>query len=317
VQLATSRFGRTLLQFKRRALWISGVAACLGMALAGVLNPNDTIAGALVLSVSASVLASLVVAAIALERSEFADYLLGLGIDQVFQDRLQDIPPKLWTDLLGGVHHQFSVLGMANHGYLNSAEAKSETTDALKKALERKNVRVEFLWIDPTSDLAKSRETEEGTRGLRRDACESILWFSELAATLPDEQRRRLSLRQYSALPTCGITWADNQLIVTHYLAGELNLRAPGIVLDAAQPLTHRVVAKVQQRTPAAPALARTYISNYQEVASDTWSKEITEQRLEAIRALHDELTATQQDKSSEADLRKTDASSGENGNGE
>ncbi len=287
------------------------------MLVAGLLNPVTTIEGALVLSISASVLASLIVAAIALERNEFADYLLGLGIAQVFQDRLHEIDEKLWTDLLGGVEQHFFVLGMANHGYLNSDVAKQETQDALKKALAREDVRVQFLWIDPESRAALTREAEEGERGLRRDVCDSILWFSSVATELPAPQRARLSLREYSSLPTCGITWADNQLIVTHYLAGELNQRAPGIVLDATQPLVRRAVGKVQRRPPNPPALARTYINNYREVASEAWSTEISDDRLEKLRKLHVELKETQTDKRSEADLRHTDEPEDENGRGE
>jgi len=304
MHLATSRFGRTLLQFRRRALWISGLAACLGIVIACFLDPVTTREGAIILSISASVLASLVVAAIALERNEFADYLIGLGIDQVFKDRLQEIPPKLWTDLLAGVQHHFYVLGMANHGYLNNIGAKEETREALTKALRRKNVRVEFLWLDPTTTLAENREDEEGKRGLRRDACESIIFFWELAQNLEKKQRDRLSLREYTSLPTCGITWADNQLIVTHYLAAQLNLRAPGMVLDATEPVVRQATSRVRRREANPPALARAYISNYREVASDDWSREIEEGRLPTIRALHEKLSHTQPDKSSEAVLR-------------
>lgn len=39
-------------------------------------------------------------------------------------------------------------------------------------------------------------------------------------------------LKEYDLTPTCGITWVDHYLIVTHYLPVDLNLRAPGFVLE-------------------------------------------------------------------------------------
>jgi hypothetical protein len=149
----SSRISRTLLQLKRKALVTAGVAALAGLVLAAVLKPTSR-GGAILLGLSASVLASLIVAAVALERNEFADGLYGLGIEQIFKNRKQDLPDELWTELLRSVRRHFRVLGMASHGYLNSDPAKEQTRSALEAALDREGVVVEILWLDPTHELA-------------------------------------------------------------------------------------------------------------------------------------------------------------------
>jgi hypothetical protein len=303
MNLATNRLARVLLQFQRKTLWIAAVAAGLGIALSAFLKPTHTRGGAIVLAISASVLASLIVAAIALERATEASEFQRAGVTNIFVDRLSDIPVGAWTKLLAGATKHFRVLGTSNHGYLNSDDAKNETEAALRSAVRRKHVKVEFLWLPPDGELAKLREEEEGERTLRADGCEAIMFFYELRSKLEDKQPERVSLREYKSLPTCGITWADDSLVVTHYLAGRLNLRAPGLVLNSAESLWRRAVGAVWAPAHARPPLAEAYIKNYNEVASDGWSTDITPERLEEIRAFHASLT-DQGGKRSESQLR-------------
>jgi hypothetical protein len=298
----TSRLGRTLLQLKRRALAATAVAAVLGLVLAAILNPTSR-GGAIAVGLSASILASLIVAAIALERNEFADGLYGLGIEQIFKNRKQDLPDELWTSLLRGARRHFRVLGMASHGYLNSDPAREETRAALNAALGRDNVEVEMLWLDPMHELANLREQEENRRGLRRDTCDSIAFFWSLRAGMAEDRATRLRLREYRSIPTCGITWADDYLVVTHYLSGELNLTAPGLMLQANPGIIRRLMGRVGDTAPEPPGLSSAYIRNYREVASDQWSKPITAERVEELSAFRDTLEG-QVGKQSEAVLR-------------
>jgi len=305
----SSRFGRTLLQLKRRALAAAGVASLLGIALGGLLGPTSR-GGAIVLTLSASIFASLVIAAIALERNEFADGLYGLGIEQIFKNRQQDLPEELWTSLLRNVHRHFRVLGMASHGYLNSGPAQEQTRAALAAALDREKVTVEMLWLNPAHELAKLREEEENSRGLRRDTCDSIAFFWELREELGADKAKRLFLREYSSLPTCGITWADDYLIVTHYLSGELNLTAPGLVLQANPSLGRRLLARIARQESVVPGLSSAYMNNYMEIKSDRWSRPIDADRVAELRLLRDQLE-NQAGKKSEAELRRTSPARG------
>ncbi len=299
----SSRLARTLLQLRRRTLAAAGVAALLGVVVAAVVGPTSSV-GTIILALSAPILASLVVAAIALERNEFADGLYGLGIEQIFKNRAQDLPDTLWTDLLSTSLRHFRVLGMANHGYLNSDSAREVTRNALLAALARKKVTVEFLWLDPILDIADLREEEEGRRGLRRDTCDAIAFFWSFRKELAPDKANRLTLRKYKALPTCGITWADDNLIVTHYLSGELNLTAPGLMLQARTSILRRLAGAVLDQEVRPPGLSALYINNYKEVASDRWSEDITGEHITALEALRETLEG-QSGKQSEADLRQ------------
>jgi hypothetical protein len=276
----------------------------VAIVFAAFLGPTSR-GGAVILALSASVLASLAVAVIALERNEFADGLYGLGIEQIFKNRQQDLPEELWTSLCRNARRHFRVLGMASHGYLNSEPAQEQTRAAIAAALDRKKVTVEMLWLDPTHQLAELREQEENSRGLRRDTCDSIVFFWKLREELDDEKASRIALREYRSLPTCGITWADDYLVVTHYLSGELNLTAPGLVLQANPGLGRRLLARIAKQEANAPGLSSAYMNNYREIRSDRWSYPVDAQRVVELQHFRDELT-DQGGKKSEAELRRT-----------
>lgn len=259
------------------------------------------------LGVATSVLAAVGLALTAVEREEFAQRILDLGVQGIFDDRLKDLDEKLWTELLSETKREFRVLGMANHGYLSSSETRKETEDALRAALDRKKAEVEFLWLDPEHQLAALREEEEGKRGLRRDTCASIIFFWEIREKLNDEQKNRFSLRSYKAVPTCGLSWADDYMVVTHYLAGQLNLRAPGVVLRGSIPRYERLFARFRKNEASRPSLAKRYTDNYQEIAGDEWSRPIDAVRVEQLRGLLKTLDETPGQKQSEAELRRED----------
>jgi hypothetical protein len=193
---------------------------------------------------------------------------------------------------------------MANHGYLSSEPAKVETQMAMRKALGQEKAEVEFLWLDPRHELAVLRENEEGKRGLRRDTCASIMFFWELREQLTPEQRKRFSMRSYEAVPTCGLSWSDDYLVVTHYLVGELNLRAPGVILRGSVPHYERLFARFRKGGSVTPDLAKRYTDNYQEIVSE-WSQEIDAARIAEFQALFEELKGEDGGKKSEADLRQ------------
>ncbi len=173
------------------------------------------------------------------------------------------------------------------------------------KALEGKKAEVEFLWLNPDHELAKLREKEEGNRGLRRDTCESIVFFWDLREELDDGKRERFSMREHHTVPTCGLSLADDYMVVTHYLTGQLNLRAPGVVLRRSIPKYERLFARFRQGNEAKPSLAKKYMGNYQEVAGEEWSRPIDQGRVEQLRNLLYLLREEQPEKRSEAELRQ------------
>lgn len=294
-----------LFALRRRALVIAGLFGVLFLVGGCIVQP-DTPPGIILLGLATSLIAAVALALATIEQEEFAQRILDLGVQSIFDDRNKGLEEGVWTELLGRTKREFRVLGMANHGYLSSPEAKGETEDALKKALGRKKAEVEFLWLDPEHDLAKLREKEERRRGLRRDTCASIIFFWEVREQLSDEQKERFSMRSYEAVPTCGLSWADDYMVVTHYLAGQLNLRAPGVVLRGSIPSYERLFARFRKDEASTPNLVKRYTSNYQAIKEE-WSRDIEAPQVESLRRLLKSLEEEPEGKRSEAELRQED----------
>jgi len=112
-------------------------------------------------------------------------------------------------------------------------------------------------------------------------------------------------MREYHTVPTCGLSLTDDYMVVTHYLAGQLNLSAPGVVLRQSTPRYERLFARFRKGKEAKPSLAKKYMGNYQEIAGDQWSQEIDGSRIEDLRKLLAKLQQEQPEKQSEAELRQ------------
>lgn len=255
-------------------------------------------AGAAVLAVGGSLLASAVFSLVLAPREDWIYSLEDYGVLQVFHDRLQAIDDDEWLHLLRSARNRYGVLGVANHGYVRQPVWRTYQHEIIE-AVTQREVSVEFLWLDPDCDAAQVRDREEG-RGTIRDIIDSILALWELRESLgaqPDAQRR-LALKTYERTPTTAITWIDNHLIVTHYLATELNLHAPGILLE------DDVVRRMRQRLRGQRCgefrseLATKYSQHY-EIIRDSGT-ELTADRIEELRRRRREIG----DGPSEADLR-------------
>jgi hypothetical protein len=291
---------RTVSQFGELRFELAGI---LGAALlvGGVVDTQERF-GVILISVGTGVIASTVVAAIALEREDFAQSVLGLGIQQVFHDRAREFDNAFWQSLIDTAKHRFAVLGVANHGYLRTDEIREQTEEAMLDAVER-NVEVQILWLDPRSPLAAFREESEGERGTRADTVASMEFFWALRERAHPDKRENMLLAVHEAMPTCGITWSDDLIIVSHYLAKELNLESPGLVLGPSMSLTDRLVQRIRRSAPEHPPITATYVANYREIADSAvpLSAELVAELRSMVGTLGPESAA----RKSEAELRK------------
>jgi hypothetical protein len=301
--LGVSPLRRTAMQFVRRSLW--GLAVVAGLLLAiGLLIGVGRAGGVVLVSVATSLLASVFVSAVALERQDFAQLVLDLGVQRIFHDRRAALTGRFWPTLIQSTESFYGVLGTANHGYLTTVAVQDETKAAFRAAFKKKGFTAEILWLDPENDLAVHREDEEARRGTRIDTINSIMFFVELRRELglpPD----RFRLRTYTAMPTCGITWADDRLVVAHYLTGRLNLQSPGLLLDANSGAGSKLRRALLGGGVTDPALVEVYRSNYREV-TERHATDLSDEKLESLRRLKERLS---QDpaaaKPSEAQLRE------------
>ena len=273
------RLQRTVSQFGQLRLGVSGLIGLLLLTIGVAADPLSGV-GVVFVSLGTGALASTVVAAIALEREDFAQTVLGLGIQEVFHDRALTFDNAFWNSLIETAKRRFAVLGCANHGYLRNQVIREDTERAVVDAV-RRDVEVEILWLDPESHLAHLREESEGSRRTRDETVESIEFFWAIRERLNDPERSRLRLAEHEAMPTCGITWSDDLIIVSHYLAQELNLESPGLVLGPSLSLTDRLVERVRRSSMSLPKITEAYVANYRQIASS--ARPLTAERVDHL----------------------------------
>lgn len=283
-----SRLARTLLQLRRRELgW--AVLAAIGFLIAGVaVGPTKT-AGAVCLSFATSALASIAVAAVALEREAFTQEVLALGIQDIFADRYAHFNDADWKALVDDAHSHYRVLGVANHGYRRHEQAEADTKTSIVRAVEDRQVSVEILWLNPEIPFVNAREAEED-RKTRIDTINSIAFFWKIKESLTAGCRERLVLKEHSTLPTCGIHWSDSNVIVTHYLAGKPNLQSPGLVLVGKQDARFGWLRLIFASDDIVPPLTEAYQENYLLVSGK--ANALTSRRIADLGRLLAELEA-------------------------
>jgi hypothetical protein len=104
-------------------------------------------------------------------------------------------------------------------------------------------------------------------------------------------------------MPTCGITWSDDLIIVSHYLAQELNLESPGLVLGPSMSLVDRLVERVRRSGKTLPEITEVYIANYRQIASS--AQPLTAERVAYLQGKLGTWGPESDARKSEADLRK------------
>lgn len=289
------RTRRQLSRLFRLSLYLCCLGGVLMLVVAAVLKPAS-VPALVLLGVGSSLIASATFVFITASREGPAEILIDQGIDRIFDNRQQAFDDGDWESLIGAAKTWYRVVGVANHGYVRTSTAPI-TERAFRAALGR-GVRVEILWLDPTKDIAKLREVEEGNRGTRSDAIRSIRWFHKFKEGLPPELAERISLRYYSALPTNGLTWVDDAMIITHYLPDEQNRTCPGLVIHEDNAFLQTVTTLRLQRLER--QLATKYIAAYR--ALEGKSMGIDAAYMEALDAEEAELPGN---KLSEEELRE------------
>jgi hypothetical protein len=263
---------------RKRAVLVAALLG-LGLAMGAALAGLQSFWGVLLLGAGSSILATAAYTALSEFREGFMEALLDQGLVDLFPSRLRRFEEQFWPELIERTRRDFRVLGVANHGYITTEEARQSTRAALLSAIER-GVTVEIVWLNPEHSLAEAREREEG-RTTRRDIVDSMNWFWELRQTLGDPKKPRFRLREHEVIPSCGLTWADDQLIATHYIAGQTNLDSPGMILATSGLGPLRPLGRRLRSLPHRAALAQAYMNTYNEVSAG--SRALTQGRVDHL----------------------------------
>jgi hypothetical protein len=225
-------FSRSLwgsgLSFVRRhgqaaAFWTGAVLAG-GASVAWYYGWIGQIRGSLLVGIGSSAIAAALVAYLGPFSEAAYRRFISLGIDRAWPSR-EAVNKRDWVDWLGTATYKCVLLGIAHGEWCRDPRFPP----ALRDCLER-GVRVKILFLNPNSGPAQLRAREEQKKRITTDAIRKSIGFVwDFREDLTAGVRDRLSVYVYDATPSCGLTWIDDFMIVTHYLAGLPNRTSPAL----------------------------------------------------------------------------------------
>jgi hypothetical protein len=181
------------------------------------------------LSVGSSIAAAAIVAYLSPVNEETYQKFLSLGIEGVYTSR-SDVENRQWVRWLQQARRRCILLGIAHGNWRRDADFAG----ALLERLTHK-VEVKIFLLNPTGAAAALRSNEDTGRDTKIEIQTSIRILWQLREGLPEEVKPRLRLYVYEATPSLGVTWIDDFMIATHYLAGSMNVTSPAVLLEPGQ----------------------------------------------------------------------------------
>jgi hypothetical protein len=189
------------------------------------------IRGSLAIGVGSSILAAAIVAYLSPANEAGYRKFLSFGIVDMWSSR-QAI--KDWVDWMHTARETCVLFGVAHGGWCQDKQFASALKDRLSHG-----VSFRVLFLNPNADAAEIRAREEESGHTHRNTQEKIresirdVW--NIRNSLTAGQKGLLRLFVYNATASCGLTWVDKQMIVTHYLAGLPDLTSPALLLTRPQ----------------------------------------------------------------------------------
>jgi len=184
---------------------------------------------------------------------------LQLGVTDFYANRNM-VPSESWVDWLEGAQRTCILLGQAHGEWIRD--------DRFEPALVSRliaGVKVEIFFLDPNSSEANVREKEDRQKQRTKERIrDSIRELWKIRSRLNETATSRLTIYAYEATPSLGVTWIDDWMLVTHYLAGFSNLTAPAL----------RVESSPKPRSPYA-----VYARNVDQIR-DNFSTEVSNENL-------------------------------------
>ena len=198
----------------------------IGLALTVVgtlaLYKGMVIRGSLGIGVGSAILAAVIVAYLSPASESGYRKFVSFGIVDMWSSRkaLTD-----WVQWMEKTREHCVLFGIAHGGWCGDGQFES----ALKERVSR-GVSFRVLFLDPNSEAAEIRAKEEkrDTKGKIR---ESIKKMWDIRDGIPPGQKEQVRIFVYDATASCGLTWIDQQMLVTHYLAGLPDETSPALLL--------------------------------------------------------------------------------------
>lgn len=183
----------------------------------------------ILLSVGSSIIAAGIVALLSPINEEVYQKFLSLGIEDVYTSR-SDVENRQWCNWLQLAKRRCVLLGIAHGNWRRDAEFEGVLLQRLSN-----NVQVKILFLNPNGQAADLRAREDTGRDTKFEIQTSIKILWQMRQNFPAEVRPRLRLYVYEATPSLGVTWIDDFMIATHYLAGSMNVTSPALLIGPGQ----------------------------------------------------------------------------------
>jgi hypothetical protein len=184
--------------------------------------------GSALVGIGASMLAAMLVSFAGPDGEETYRKFLQLGVTDFYPNRNM-VPNESWVDWLEGAQRRCVLLGQAHGEWIRDDRFEPALVGRLISG-----VQVEIFFLDPTTEAAEVRQKEDyqklKTQTRIRDSIKA-LW--EIRSRLDNAAKERLCIFTYAATPSLGVTWIDDWMLVTHYLAGFNNLTAPALRVES------------------------------------------------------------------------------------
>jgi hypothetical protein len=175
----------------------------------------ETIGGSLTVGVGSSILAAAIVALLSPVNEAGFRKFISLGLDDAWSSR-RAIDNQEWVDWVRVARLQCVLLGISHGNWCTDKGFPNAIRDRVEQGVEFR-----ILFLNPNTEFARLRANEE--KGKRDDTIDvirhSIKTVWDIREKLVAGLQPRLQVRVYEGTPSCGLTWIDDFMIVTHYLA--------------------------------------------------------------------------------------------------
>jgi hypothetical protein len=206
-------------------LLVGAVADCVGVILA-LLNPPHIYWSGTLVSIGSSIMAAAVVAYLSPVNEVAYQKFMSLGIEDVYPSR-SDIENRQWVKWLQKARRECVLLGIAHGNWCRDGEFEGALVERLSN-----NVKVKIFFLAPNGHAADQRTREDTGRDTKQTIQTSIRILWKIRQDLRADLREHLQLYVYEATPSLGVTWIDDFMISTHYLAGSSNVTSPSLLME-------------------------------------------------------------------------------------
>jgi hypothetical protein len=214
--------------FRERYWWI---VAFLGVVLVFVgfcLSDEYALLSAASVGIGTSMLAAMLVSFAGPNGEETYRKFLQMGVTDFYPNRSM-VPNENWVNWLEGAQRSCILLGQAHGEWIRDDRFEPAFVGRLIAG-----IRIEIFFLNPNTSEADVREKEDRQKQRTKARIkDSIRELWKIRSRLNETAKSRLKIYTYDATPSLGVTWIDDWMLVTHYLAGFSNLTAPALRVES------------------------------------------------------------------------------------